>query len=220
MSTVSAREPQQVLVFPYNGNAREAVDCLGPAHQLVGFIDDDPTRHADGLRGHKVMGRDALRAFPGARVLAVPGSARTYLERVRTIEGLGVNPARFLTLIHPGAFVSRDASIGEGVVIMAGAVITSNARIGKHVCILPNAVVHHDATVGDYTLVGSGAGICGGVSIGENCYVGSGARIIEGVSIGPRALIGLGSTVIGSVGEAQCVVGNPARPLDKRQDSR
>jgi sugar O-acyltransferase (sialic acid O-acetyltransferase NeuD family) len=206
-------ERQAVLVFPYNGNAREALDCLGPRHAFIGFIDDDPVRHADGSRGHRVMGREALAAFPDAGVLAVPGNARNYRDRIRLIASLGLAPGRFPSIVHPGAFVSRDATIGSGVLIMAGVVVTSNARIGNHVCLLPNTVVHHDVIIGDYTLVGAGVGISGGVCIDDNAYIGSGARIIEGARIGRRALVGLGAVVIDSVGDDQCVVGNPARPI-------
>ena len=32
-----------LLVFPFNGNGLEAIDCLGDAFHLVGFIDADGT---------------------------------------------------------------------------------------------------------------------------------------------------------------------------------
>ena len=177
-----------LLIFPCNGNGREAVDAIGEQHELIGFIDDTPSKQGIGPSGFPVLQRDALKTFSDARVLAVPGGPMSYLHRCAIIEGLDVPMGRFATVIHPSASISRFASIGYNVLIMAGVVITSNAVIGNHVCILPNSVVHHDASVGDWTLVGAGVTIAGGTSIGKNCYIGSGSSIINDVRIGDGAL--------------------------------
>lgn len=206
-------DPQPLLIFPCNGNAIEALDCLGSAHRLIGFIDDTPEKQGRDVHGFPVLGREALGRHPDARLLAVPGSPTSYRGRREVIEGLGVPPDRFARVIHPAASISPLASIGRNVLIMAGVVITSNAVIGDHVCILPNTVIHHDVVVGAWSLIGSNVSVAGGTEIGENCYIGSGSRIINGVRIGERVLVGLGSNVIRSVAADARVVGNPAREL-------
>jgi sugar O-acyltransferase (sialic acid O-acetyltransferase NeuD family) len=202
-----------LLIFPCNGNALEALDCLGEAFELIGFVDDSP-----GLQGTRrycfpVLSRAAFAEHPTARVLAVPGSPTSYVHRRTIIEGLGIDADRFATVVHPRASVSPLARIGRNVLLMAGVVVTSNAVIGDHVIVLPNTVVHHDVVIGDWTLVGSNVSIAGSVRVGENAYIGSGTRIINGVSIGDRALIGLGSTVIRDVPAGARVAGSPARQL-------
>ncbi len=204
-----------VLLFPYNGNSREALDCLKPDTFVIGFIDDDIELQQYRGAGYRIMGRDALDLFPQAKVLAVPGSSETYLQRGGIISDLNIGSERFITAIHPTASVSRHARIGIGVVIMAGVVIPANAVIGNHVCILPNTVIHHDVTVGDLTLIGSGVIVAGGVNIGRNCYMGSGTNIIHQVRIGDRALLGLGSNVIRNVPDGAIMAGNPARQIAK-----
>ena len=208
-----APRQQDVLLFPCNGNALEALDCLAPAWRCVGFVDDTPAKQERGAHGQPVYARNAFAARSEAQVLAVPGGPRSYLFRKQVIDGLGLPQGRFATVIHPAARVSPLARIGSNVLIMAGVVITSNAVIGDHVCILPNTVVHHDVTVGRYTLVGSNVSVAGGTQIGENCYIGSGTRIMNDLRIGDRALTGLGSNVIRSVAAESRVAGNPARPL-------
>jgi sugar O-acyltransferase (sialic acid O-acetyltransferase NeuD family) len=207
------RAPTPLLIFPFNGNALEAIDCLGDAFVLAGFIDDTPAKQGLGPLSVPILGRDALAKWPQAKVLAVPGSATSYLGRRAAISSLQVPDGRFATVVHPTARVSPLARIGRNVLVMAGAVVTSNAVIGDHVCILPNTVIHHDVTVGDWTLIGSNVTIAGGTAIGENCYIGSASSIMNGLQVGDRSLIGLGSNVIRSCPADSRLAGNPARAL-------
>ncbi len=210
---MATQVPVPLLIFPCNGNAVEALDCLGDAHRLVGFVDDTPAKQGTLTFGHRVLPRTALQEHGSANVLAVPGSPASFRGRRALIEGLGVDLDRYARVIHPSAQVSPLAQIGRNVLVMAGVVITSNAVIGDHVCILPNSVIHHDVIIGDWTLVGSGVLLAGGVTVGQNCYIGSGATVMNGVEIGERALIGLGSNVIRSVAAESTVAGNPARKI-------
>jgi sugar O-acyltransferase (sialic acid O-acetyltransferase NeuD family) len=210
---VAAPAAEPLLLFPCNGNALEAIDCLGDRHRLMAFIDDTPAKHGTAVFGYPVGGRELLAQHPAARVLAVPGSPTSYRGRRQVIDGLGLGEERFARVVHPSARISPMAEIGRNVLIMAGVVITSNARIGDHVCVLPNTVIHHDAVVGSWTLIGACVTIAGGCIIGENCYVGSGASIIHNVELGAHCLVGLGANVIRNVAAAAKVAGNPARPL-------
>lgn len=203
----------QVLIFPYNGNGLEALSCLSKEHQFIGFIDDTKEKQGIDTQGFKVYDRSILDMFPDAKVLAVPGSPSSYLERNKIIDSLNIPSERFLNVIHPKASVSPLASMGKNVLLMAGVVLTANCKIGDHVCILPNTVIHHDTTVHDYSLIGSNVVIAGNVRIGKNTYIGSGTSIINNISVGENALIGIGSNVIKSIKSNTKVVGNPAKQI-------
>ncbi|HET9645911.1 MAG TPA: NeuD/PglB/VioB family sugar acetyltransferase [Burkholderiaceae bacterium] len=204
---------EPLLIFPYNGNGIEALDCLSDAFRCMAFIDDSSDRHGTDALGNLVMGREALTHWPDAQILAVPGSPASYLDRADAIRSLGVPPSRFAQVIHPTARISPLATVGRNVLIMAGVVVTSNATIEDHTCILPNTVVHHDVVIGEFSLIGSHVTLAGGVHIGRNCYIGSGSTLKNGIQVGERALIGLGSTVIRDVDADRRVAGNPAREL-------
>lgn len=210
MNPVTTRVP--LLVFPCNGNGVEALGCLGHAYRCIGFVDDEPGKQGM-AHGVPLLSRDAVPQHPDAYVLAVPGSARTYLSRRQAIESLQVEPDRYARVIHPRAWVSPLATLGHNVLIMAGVVVTGPAVIGDHVCVLPNSVIHHDVQIGPWTLIGANVTIAGRTVVGRNCYVGSGSSVINGVTIGDYALIGLGSNVLRDVPAAARVAGNPARVL-------
>jgi sugar O-acyltransferase (sialic acid O-acetyltransferase NeuD family) len=206
-------DAEPLLIFPCNGNAIEAIDCLGERYRLIAFIDDTAAKQGTTVHGFPVLGREGLTQHPTARLLAVPGSPISYGRRRQVIEGLGVADERFARVVHPRATVSPLARIGRNVLVMAGVVITSDAVIGDHVCILPNTVVHHDAVIGAWSLIGASVTIAGGVVVGENCYVGSGSTVINGVELGSNCLVGLGSNVVRAVAPGVRVAGNPAREL-------
>ena len=205
--------PRALLIFPCNGNGIEALDGLGTAYEMIGFVDDTPAKQSARTFGHAVHARSAFARWPEAEVLAVPGSPSSYRGRRALIEGLRLAPERFARLVHPSARISPLATIGRNVLVMAGVVVTANAEIGDHVCLLPNTVVHHDVRIGAWSLVGANVTIAGHVRIGKNCYIGSGSSLANGLAIGTGALVGLGSTVIRDVEAGASVAGNPARRL-------
>jgi sugar O-acyltransferase (sialic acid O-acetyltransferase NeuD family) len=209
-----------LLIFPFNGNGLEALDCLGSAFQLLGFVDDTPEKQGINAYGHAVYSRAAFDRWPNAMVLAVPGSSQSYLNRHHIIDGLGIDASRLARVVHPTARVSPLASIGHNTLIMAGVVITSNAVIGDHVCVLPNSVIHHDAYIGDWSLIGATVIVAGHTTIGENCYIGSGAHVMNGVTVGSGAMVGLGANVVRDVEAGHRVAGNPARPLSRAEARR
>lgn len=205
---------EKLLIFPFNGNALESIDCIDGQFELIGFVDDTIEKQGMTKLGIPVFNRAALEKYKDAKVLAVPGSALSFKKRQEHIASLNIKNERFVSVIHPGASIGRNVAVGTNCLIMAGVVLTSNAKIGKHVCILPNTVIHHDVVINDYTLVGSNVAIAGGTIIGFNCYIGSGTNIMNGITIGDFSLIGLGSNVLKNISSQSIVAGNPAKKLN------
>jgi sugar O-acyltransferase (sialic acid O-acetyltransferase NeuD family) len=203
-----------LLLFPCNGNAIEALDCLADELRPIAFVDDDSAKIGTTVYGLPVRGRDAFAAFPAAKVLAVPGSPTSFARRADTITRLGIPHDRFATVVHPAAIVSAHATVGANVLVMGGAVVTAGAVVEDHVIILPNSVIHHDSRIEAHTVVGSGVVIAGYVRIGQNAYISSGSCIGSHVNVAPGTLVGMGSIVLQSIPEPLGVwVGNPARLL-------
>ncbi|MDM1044443.1 transferase [Myroides sp. 1354] len=83
-----------------------------------------------------------------------------YESEAKVIIGIGNNEVRqristevehaFDVIIHPTAYVSPSAEIGEGTVVLANAVIQANAKVGKHCIINANVTIDHDAVIEDF----------------------------------------------------------------------
>ena len=208
---------KNLIIFPCNGNAIEALDCIGSEFKFIGFIDDSIDKQGKQENGYHVFGRKILDEYRDAHLLMVPGSPISFLERKNIIESFPIKHESLVKIIHPSACISQLATIGTNVLIMAGVVVTSNAIIGDHVCILPNTVIHHDVFINDYSIIGSNVTIAGNTNIGINCYIGSGTSIINGAKIGDRTMIGIGSNVINNIEPDCTAVGNPCRILTRGQ---
>ena len=209
-----------LLIFPFGGNAREslisvlAINRMNPEWEVLGFIDDDHAQYGKDYCGVKVLGgREQIKKYEDAFVLAVPGSPKGYLKRKATINSLDVEQSRFATIIHPSVVKAPDSVIGHNTLLMAHVVVSCGVRIGNHCVVLPNTVLAHDSSVGDYGCIGSNVSISGSVGIGSECYIGSGVKIRENIRVGDRTLIGLGSNVISDIEKETVAVGNPARAI-------
>jgi sugar O-acyltransferase (sialic acid O-acetyltransferase NeuD family) len=204
---------KKLLIFPYNGNGIEALDCVNEnEYEFIGFIDDTIEKQ-NSQNPYPVYDRSILNIEKEAMILAVVGSATSYTDRKNIINSFGIDVQRFATIIHSSAKMGKQVTIGKNTLIMAGVVITSNAKIGNHICVLPNTVIHHDTVIEDDTLIGSNVVIAGNTVIEQNCYIGSGSNIINGIRIGKFSLIGMGSNVTKSVLQYSKMVGNPAKAL-------
>lgn len=208
----------KLILFPFGGNAREslmslfAINEINSEWEVLGFIDDDHSRHGKECCGIKVLGgRDILKEIPDAFVLAVPGSPTNYLGRKEIIGSLNPDESRFATIIHPSVGRAPDATVGYNTVIMSNVIISCGVTIGSHCVLLPNTVVSHDSVVGDYCLIGSNVSVSGSVRIGSNCYIGSGTKMREDISIGAGSLVGLGSNVLSDIPAGVIAVGSPAK---------
>jgi sugar O-acyltransferase (sialic acid O-acetyltransferase NeuD family) len=96
----------------------------------------------------------------------------------------------FEKIISESAYVSSNASLGEGVQVMPGAIIQSGAVIGDHSIINSNAVIEHDCLVGEFNHIAPSATVCGDVETGYDVYVGAGSTIKQGVHIGKNSIVG------------------------------
>ncbi len=204
---------ESVIILGFGGNAVDFFETVSSAYSIIGFVDDEPSKHTLSYKGIKVHGREFLDKHPEAKVISLIGSEKTFHIRNEIINKFNINPSRFGKAIHPKAVVCEDAVIGYDVVIMPGVVVTSNAKIGNHIFILANSILHHDVEVADHTLIGSNVTLAGHVKIGKSCFIGSGTSIISNVSVGEFSMVGMASNVIRNVSPGAKVVGNPARSI-------
>lgn len=117
----------------------------------------------------------------------------------------------FTTLIHPTAYVSPLAKLGQGVFIGANSIIGPGANLADHVFVNRGVTIGHDTQIGAFSRIQPGSNLGGLSKIGRGVTVGIGATLIERLLIGDHAFIGAGAVVTSDINSNVLVVGIPAR---------
>ncbi|MGB3423183.1 MAG: acetyltransferase [Castellaniella sp.] len=197
---------------------REHMRALSvPAGRLV-FIDDGVP--AGDLNSHRVMGWHEFLAEPASEryvVLAIANS----IVREKLAELLLDHDVRPWAISAENVVQMDDVVLGDGAVLCPFVTLTSNIRIGRHFHANIYSYVAHDCEIGDFVTFAPGVKCNGNVVIEDHAYIGTGAILRQGkpgqpLRIGRGAVVGMGAVVTKDVPPGVTVVGNPARPMEKR----
>jgi sugar O-acyltransferase (sialic acid O-acetyltransferase NeuD family) len=214
--------PRKLLLVGAGGLAREAAEAVRATNtvsatwDVLGFVDDDPTKHGSVVGGIPVLGPvETVHDHPDALVLICPGRPDNYLARLLLVDRLGLDDERYATVIHPAASVGSTCDVGAGSVLLAHVDLTADVSVGRHVIIMPQVVLTHDVRVDDLVTIASGARLGGACHVGRGAYLGSGACLREKIAVGEWALIGMGSVVTRDVPPKRVWYGVPARDVSR-----
>lgn len=117
---------------------------------------------------------------------------------------------KFISLIHPSAYVDPNAKMGAGCIVSRFAGLGSGSIIGDYVLIQGAAFIGHDVKIGNYSRVDCHVVCTGGAIIEDEVTIHTSAIISQNVLVQKGAHIGAGSFVIRTVKENSTVYGNPA----------
>lgn len=196
---------ESIVLIGGSGHARVILDCIRAAGgEVFGILDDGLTPGAEVL-GVPVLGKtadyEAYRDHPFVVAIGSQAVRRAISEKLEV---------RWATVVHPTAWISPHASLGEGTVVMPRAVVNSCAVIGRHCIINSGAVVEHDCRIGDYVHISPNAALGGTVTLGEGTHVGIGASVRNNISICGSCVIGAGAAVVKDITQPGTYVGVPA----------
>lgn len=155
---------------------------------------------------HFKAGQHFVVAIGGGR-----GADRVAIHRFLQAEGLLP-----FNVLHPKAHVAYNATLGEGVQLMASATVCARAVIHDCVIINTSANVDHECVLHAGVHIGPGASLAGCVEVGENSFIGTNATILPRVQIGKNVIVGAGAVITKNIPDNCTVVGNPARELLKK----
>jgi sugar O-acyltransferase (sialic acid O-acetyltransferase NeuD family) len=207
-----------VIVLGGGGHARVLLDLLLELKATIIGVTTADGKGDPPLPGINILGKDdAVARHSPAEVQLVNaiGIATASDFRKRLQEQFATQGYRFPVLIHPGASISRFATLAEGCQIMAGCVIQAGAQIGRGTIVNTMASVDHDCRIGEFVHIAPGAHLSGCVTVGDCSLIGTGSSVIQDVRIGAMCTIGAGSAVVRDISHGQRVGGSPARVLPR-----
>ena len=215
---------KRVVIIGAGGHAREIAEILrdqareGAGPRLLGFVADDPENYPAEIGGVPFLGDWSW--FDGAdlRDLAVVCAVGLPQLRKRLVERATARGLKFAKAVSPLAYVSPEASLGEGVMVFPHAFVSAGSTLGDHSVVNVGASVSHDARVGRFATLSPGVHVAGHVNVGEGCYLGIGSSVIDRVSIGAWATVGGGACVTEELPENVTAVGVPARVIKIKEE--
>lgn len=179
--------------------------------QILGHLDDSsPDLLPDGvtLRFQHLGPIDAWQITEDDRFLMAIGDSTARAAIANRLLDKG---ARFMTLIHPLAYVARSATIGRGSAIAPYATVGAGASIGEFTNLHFYSSAAHDTRIGNFVSLSPYAAANGQVRVGDMTFVGTHATINPTVDVGASVRVTSGSVVYRRVPDNTIVAGNPAK---------
>ena len=127
---------------------KEIAEALG--YTNIAFLDDNSAEAIGKIADSKAFVNQFQEAFVGIGNNKFRSELLTRLEQ----EGFAIP-----VLIHPTAYVSKSAVIGNGTVVEPMAIVNANSKIGIGCIVSVGSIVDHDAALEDCVHVNAGA-IC------------------------------------------------------------
>src|SRR5690606_14404486 len=118
-----------MYIYGASGQARVIIDMIDTTETVHGVFDDNPELK-------EVLGYPVQHGIPPQFEFDQPFFIAIGENKARKDISQKINgKARFATIVHPSAFVSKRAEIGEGTVIMEGVIVKVNCTLGKQVIV-------------------------------------------------------------------------------------
>jgi sugar O-acyltransferase (sialic acid O-acetyltransferase NeuD family) len=87
------------------------------------------------------------------------------------------------TIISPLAYVSKNATIDKGTIIMHHALVNADVKIGQNCIINTKALIEHDCIIENNCHISTTSVINGEVVVKENSFIGSNSVAVQGIHI-------------------------------------
>jgi sugar O-acyltransferase (sialic acid O-acetyltransferase NeuD family) len=211
---VKLKNMYDLIIVGAGGFARELRQFVGTsfppaALKLKGFLSNNPHDFDHFEIDEPILGDpETYVPLPKDRFLLAIGSIE---HRKKVVEQLKLRQARFLTLIHPTAYVDANAKIGEGCVIYPFASVMNAATIGDFVTMSIYASAGHDAQIGNYCNLSPYATMNGFSVLEEDVFLGTHASVLASLRVGRGSKVSANSVVTHNVQPDTLVFGVPGR---------
>jgi sugar O-acyltransferase (sialic acid O-acetyltransferase NeuD family) len=198
------------IIIGAGGHAAELMDYIQAVNtegngsvNVMGLLDDNPANYAH---------YEFYAPYLGSIKEHVIDQSVTYLIGIANIQYRKTivqdfldKGARFISIIHPRAFISKTARVGEGTVIAPYVNVGPKAVIGAFNLLNSRSSIAHDSVLGAFNFISPNVAISGFTNIGKNNLFGVNSATIPGIKIGDNNKISAGMVVDKQVGDNEIV---------------
>ncbi|MBY8962430.1 acetyltransferase [Flavobacterium sp. D11R37] len=192
---------EKYIIIGAGGHAAEIDEYLAHANMLsgtskysvCGFIDDNAAGYNTYAFSAPYLGTIKDHVIDNSSFY-IMGIANLAFRKAITEDFLAKG-AVFKTFIHPLAYVSPSARIGEGVVIAPYVNVGPNVVVGNYTLINSRASMGHDTRIGNYNFISPNVCFSGFTTIGDENLFGINSASIPKITIGSRNKIAAGMII-------------------------
>jgi len=186
----------EIILIGAGGHARSCIDVieLTGLYKIVGLIEKNK-QNLEQSMFYPILGTDddlEILRKKFCYALVTLGQIKSPTTRKRLFKHLQELGYHLPYIISPRAYVSKNAKIGDGTIVLHDSIVNANAKVGQN-CIINNKVlIEHDVIVGDHCHIATGAILNGGVVVGSGSFIGSGVVTKQSISVGNNCIVGAG----------------------------
>lgn len=192
---------EKYIIIGAGGHAAEIDEYLAHAnilsgtskYSVCGFIDDNAAGYNAYAFSAPYLGTIKDHVIDNS-CFYIMGIANLAFRKAITEDFLAKG-AVFKTFIHPLAYVSPSARIGEGVVIAPYVNVGPNVVVGNYTLINSRASMGHDTRIGNYNFISPNVCFSGFTTIGDENLFGINSASIPKITIGSRNKIAAGMII-------------------------
>ena len=189
-----------------------------PHMRVRGFLDDNPGAFRPDRCEFPLLGSILDYAIePQDRFVMAIGDCVKRAELIRKMEARG---ARFITIIHPTAYVAPNATVGNGCIVGPFSAVGSDARVGDHVLLTWYSSLAHDSIAHSFAMLSPYSTANGSAILEEGTFLGTHAVIHPKIRVGAWSKVASGSVVYRDVPPNCLASGNPAKAIPLLGTSR
>lgn len=136
---------RSLLILGAGGLGEEVAEIaqMSGAYSRIAFLDDSRKENMQ-VVGSISEAKDLVDQFPYAICAIGNNDARLRIHQLLKECGYQIP-----TLVHPSAWISPGARLGDGCIVRAGAVISRSVRIGDACLINIHASIDHGCIIGE-----------------------------------------------------------------------
>jgi sugar O-acyltransferase (sialic acid O-acetyltransferase NeuD family) len=188
---------KKILIIGTGGHAVSCIDVIKSSKEfdIYGLIAKSKSENSK-IIGTKIVGtdKDLEKLFKRIKHAFIAyGDIKSFKKRLTLYNKLKKIGYKLPTIISKFAYVSQNAIIEEGTIVMHGAFVNSGSKIGKNCIINSKSVIEHDVVIGNNSHIAPSAVICGSVKIGNNIIVGAGSVVKDKIKILSNSIVGANS---------------------------
>ena len=188
---------KDIVLIGGGGHCKAVIDVVEQEGRfnIIGII-DKPALLGKNILGYQIIGNDSelnnlVKKCKNA--LITIGQIRSPLSRIKLFDTVIKLGFTLPTIVSPRAYISHQASIGIGSVIMHDVVVSASAIIGDNCIINTKSIVEHGSKIGNHCHISTNAVINGDVVVGNGSFIGSGAVTNNSITIKKNSFIKAGS---------------------------